>query len=1284
MSDEKIITQPALGQDVQLGMLYDARSMQFYAGVSLWDDEVVNKHQELEEGKVQDSQYSLSYSLQEARKNSSLDIEASLGLDLKLFSASGSAKYLNDTKSSTHEARVDVACTVVRRTRRIPQETLAKMTYERHLDDPRYTHFVAEVVEGGAAALTFARSCSDEEEVTKVTGELKVTIVKIPISGGAKIEYSTDEKKLFETVNISYSGAMAESVVNLEDALRVARDMPTKLSKQLNTLRYKLLPLSVLDSKANRLIRGIDAGLVTETSAALRDGADATLALKELGEEEVFKKQFHSIQAQILNFSKAFSKAEVEFTKVARRLLPELRDGNTDENDKIAELQTALHLFQSRTDITKEYISAKVMESSVLRTTVAELLAQGFENHLGGYKSLSLLGGKAPRLLLSFGGPTMGKRKHPLQTALEKQSPVSGHEGGDDAPAADDDGDDDDDDEEEEEEWFEDQSTVSAVRLGCSQLLQQRSLSIPDVPVIFGVASINKAYRPGKRTRSSTSVGDIILDDKGQLSIVSGKLAHAAAAPKLQVDNQTITVTWEHDRTREEESVIPTTGYVIKYKRQPNPDKDGAFSRATDNELFTEVMCGANETCRVLKDLSDDCDYVVAVSVQTSVGASDWSPGSVERTVKLPSVASDMLEFFNENKQRLSASPRTAPPGDVAARKPWDLDSPGAGKKPSLFLGTVEVSRRRITGKRFKDELAVRIVDVAPEFRPEIVASGVEDVSKTIVAVFTGASGHGKSTEINAFISYLFGGDLEDAARIMVIDDRGAKQSGSVTQMVTCYRIRPLSSAFAGKTLLVVDTPGFGDSRGFERDAFVTSAMSEFFKTVNHVNAVIFTVRANQARTAFLRPISTYVFSLFAKDVRGCLRTAYTFSDAGAPLARGALRELGWPVENGEIAVNNSAFTIVLDGGQKDAMIRETWIRSVQGQFKVMAMLRRAAPVSTHKSSEVTRKRMMLEGRCELAEKTILQTANEAQTLIAQLSALAEAVGKAPGQKVKVVNDVSVQKPVQDDKSTTLCLDCNFTCHEVCALSDDAEKMNCVAMSNGFCTVCKKKCKWDRHRNARYIIVVEQQEQWVVPEDLIKNWNKANNSLEGALLGAMDTYLDVQKSLQGEIMKLAKLSEELTETALLHDPSGLINYLETLFKTAQAQGAPSEHLAQLITAINTLILVCELKGKGETVTRDSSILLDVVGSVRKEMERRMNLTAMERAAEEERPCNLYNSLREQLTGSVKAKAPPALKINTGESQGARYSDNLKAVIKLIRLVITDGGVIAAIQRRGKH
>jgi hypothetical protein len=396
-------TLPALGQDVQLGMLYDVRTAQFFGGVSLWNNDVVNAKQTLDDNEVQNAEFTCSYSLDEARNHVALDVEGSLSLDLGIIKAIGSAKYLSNKKSSTFEARADVSCTVVRRTRRIPQEILASMQHERMLEDPHFTHFVAEVVEGGSATLSFVQSCSSSEDAKKVLGELRVKIVKLPVGGTAKVEFSQESESVSEGLKISYSGAIAENASNLEDARRIAREMPTKLRQQLNTLYYKLLPLTILDSTVNREIRNLDANLVTKTAAALKAGTMARLKLKDVVEQDAFH-SFPAIKRQISNIRTAFAAAETEFTQAARRLLPELRDGTTNYNIKMSELQGAVALFEQRTRIAEQFIAKKCNEAGVLRATVASLLADGFENHLGGLTARSLTDTEAPRLLLSFGG----------------------------------------------------------------------------------------------------------------------------------------------------------------------------------------------------------------------------------------------------------------------------------------------------------------------------------------------------------------------------------------------------------------------------------------------------------------------------------------------------------------------------------------------------------------------------------------------------------------------------------------------------------------------------------------------------------------------------------------------------------------------------------------------------------------------------------------------------------------------------------------------------------------
>lgn len=1258
-----MIHRPALGQDVQLGMLYDVRTSTLFGGVSLWDDAVVNANAKSDTShKIQNAEYTFSTSVEESRKNASLDVEGSLELDLKMVKVSGSAKYLGDSKSSTHEARLDASYTITRRTRRIPQETLANMKYENKLDDKRFTHYVGEVVEGASATVSIVKSTSSEEDKKEISGELKVTLVNIPVSGSAKVKYENLEKKDRDNVKISYSGPLAESCTSWEDARRIVAEMPLNLKDQMNTLSYKLYPVDLVDNKARRLIRSIDNGLIDKTAAAVKNGTLAQVRLDELVELELYKKAFPSIKKQIINFRTAFLAGQTEFLSATRSLLPELRDGNTNANDKISELTKVVALYQQRIDVAGEFIEKKEREAETLRTTVAALLADGFQNYLEGLTPVSLVGASQPRVLLSFGGKLINRVEHPLQKSITQAGADAGKDKDTDNQGKE-------DDVTTDEEWFEDNQIVSIVKGACDTLKSLR-LRAPK-EVLFGVASVDKASRPGVKNKSksiATKVGNLLLDLDSRTVIITDLLPKAPTAPKLAVKDQTISVSWEKERTQDEEQALPTTNFIVRYRSVPNSEKDSIFPRATPNDMFVEITCKSSDTSLLIvknslgNPLFDDCDYEITSATKTIVGLSEWSPPVVCRTPRLSSVSSEMIKFYNDNKASLSN------PVDKSTK--WDLDKTGV--RPSLYLGITILLERKCTDPRYPNETSVRVVDVALEFQRDLNAEEITNAEKTMVVVFTGASGHGKSTQINAFISYLFGAAVDDSARIMTIDDRASVQTASVvTQYVTCYRIRPFSPLFGGKTLLVIDTPGYADIRGLQGDNFVTAAMKDLFETIKHVNAIIMTCKANESRTTTLNPVTTFTLQLFAKNVHNYLKTVYTFSDGDPPQARESLKKLYWPIENGEIQVNNSAFTMVIDKNNAAKML-ELWAQSVKGQFQLMEILLRMTAVTTRESGEVTKQRIDLEQKCRLAEKNIFETANDARQLVARLEALANAIGKPREATIEITEDVSVQKDLQPGQSTTLCLNCNYTCHEICSYSDDKDKINCEAMSNGSCTRCKGRCSWDRHRNAKYIITTEKVTKNVVLKDLIKHWNSNNNTLEGGVLGALDKYAELQKNLTTEMTTLAALTEKLMSIALLHEPGALINYIESLILTARSKSMPPEQIAQLITAKNTLLILQQAKEQGKKLSLDSQTLLDAFDRVKTEMTRRMHLGSEERLQEEKQPSSLYKDLRDKLPDYVKEKAPKLL------SGGALYPENLKSVVLLINLMLSDGTIVAAI------
>jgi hypothetical protein len=83
------------------------------------------------------------------------------------------------------------------------------------------------------------------------------------------------------------------------------------------------------------------------------------------------------------------------------------------------------------------------------------------------------------------------------------------------------------------------------------------------------------------------------------------------------------------------------------------------------------------------------------------------------------------------------------------------------------------------------------------------------------------------------------------------------------------------------------------------------------------------------------------------------------------------------------------------------------------------------------------------------------------------------------------------------------------------------------------------------------------------------------------------------------------------------------------------------------------------------------------------MHRRKKLKPHERAREEEKPCSLYNDLREKLPAEIQKKAPEPLKkegmLEGLLSSGALYPENLQAIVKLVQVVLRDGGVVAAVE-----
>ncbi|XP_059914122.1 uncharacterized protein LOC132462560 [Gadus macrocephalus] len=168
--------------------------------------------------------------------------------------------------------------------------------------------------------------------------------------------------------------------------------------------------------------------------------------------------------------------------------------------------------------------------------------------------------------------------------------------------------------------------------------------------------------------------------------------------------------------------------------------------------------------------------------------------------------------------------------------------------------------------------------------------------NRTIMVL--GATGAGKSTMVNRMINYILGVTWDDTFRFKLVDEGTAKsQAHSQTSNVTVYKLNHREGFQIDYSLTIVDTPGFGDTRGIERDGLIMSQLENVFSAesgISEINAICFVAQASLARlTTTQKYVFDSVLRIFGKDVAENIRILVTFADNTKPLVLGAINEFG-------------------------------------------------------------------------------------------------------------------------------------------------------------------------------------------------------------------------------------------------------------------------------------------------------------------------------------------------------------------------------------------------------
>ncbi|KAK5607026.1 hypothetical protein CRENBAI_009621 [Crenichthys baileyi] len=461
---------------------------------------------------------------------------------------------------------------------------------------------------------------------------------------------------------------------------------------------------------------------------------------------------------------------------------------------------------------------------------------------------------------------------------------------------------------------------------------------------------------------------------------------------------------------------------------------------------------------------------------------------------------------------------------------------------------------------------------------------GKESLRPNRTIMLLGATGSGKSTLINGMINYMVGVKWNDDFRFKLInEDSSMSQAHSQTSEVTVYEIYHQDGFKIPYSLTVIDTPGFGDTRGVTRDREITEQIRRIFTSaegVTEIDAVCFVTQASLARlTATQKYVFDSVLSIFGKDVAENIVMLVTFADGKQPPVLEAINVSGVPCPKNDIGFpvhfkfNNSALFAHTKCDESRTHDEESaededesfdemfWKMGVKSMKKFFTALGKMTPKSLLMTKEVLKERKQLETAIEGLQPQV-------RAGLAKLEEIKTTKEKIKEHEAIITSnenfeiEVDVIKPIQKQLTgkgeyITNCQKCSITCHYPCMIADDTKKHGCNAMDNkGMCTVCPGKCIWNVHFNQKYKWEYVQVKEKKTVQDLKSKYEKAAKeklTTEQLIERQEEEIAHLQDIMLSLMDQSANCITRLQEIALSPNPLAAPDYIDMLIEGEKAE-----------------------------------------------------------------------------------------------------------------------------------
>lgn len=460
----------------------------------------------------------------------------------------------------------------------------------------------------------------------------------------------------------------------------------------------------------------------------------------------------------------------------------------------------------------------------------------------------------------------------------------------------------------------------------------------------------------------------------------------------------------------------------------------------------------------------------------------------------------------------------------------------------------------------------------AQNLRRVIVGPEPTETREEIRILVVGKTGSGKTTFINGMVNFLYRVNFTDKSRFLIVSDEdegqrgsGKNQAESQTDDVTAYTIYWQPDFPISNSITLIDTPGFGDTRGIEKDKEIVNRIHSFFDNhrdfgVEYLNAIAFVAKASDNR---FNPYEKYVYNeimkLFAKDLGKNIIIVLTHDNGNSTEILNSFKKVS--IQTTFVNKFDNKALFMNPKGQNTDVNKSLWKNSFENFKKFFENVYKMTPGSISLSQKVLLQRRSLANLIENLN-------NRVQDGLSQLNVIKEKLKVMKSNEQKLIDNQDFEEKVPKTgyypenlpkgEYVTNCPKCQKSCHYPCYIKLDKDKYQCSVMdSTGKCEICG--CHWSDHQNNPYRYVYKTTYITVTKETMKKDFNQANQAkpnIDRMFDDALNQYVSIWENCSRLITECKDRINQLNQIAMKPNLMSSKDYIEYLIRNEENARKP--------------------------------------------------------------------------------------------------------------------------------